>query len=79
MATIKLISWNCQGLRLDSPQTFQKMYFLQTQYPQQQFDVLALLETHHTSDADLPPSLKNTTSIIILFIPLHPHLITIVE
>ena len=58
MATLKFISWNCQGLRLGRPQTFQKMYFLETQYPRHQFDVLALLETHHASEADFPPLLQ---------------------
>jgi len=55
MADLKLVSWNCQGLRLDSPQTFQKMYFLESQYPQHKFDVLALVETHHNYETDLPP------------------------
>ena len=58
MADLTLISWNCQGLRVNSPSTFQKMFFLASQYPQHQFDILALLETHHASEADFPPIFK---------------------
>ncbi|MEC8832720.1 MAG: endonuclease/exonuclease/phosphatase family protein, partial [Bacteroidota bacterium] len=58
MASFNIVSWNCQGLRTGSPTTIQKMNFLDTQYPTHQFDILALLETHHRSDQDFPPLIQ---------------------
>ena len=53
MATLKIVSWNCRGLHRDSPQNFNKMFFLEKQYPTHEFDILTLLETHHTKKEDL--------------------------
>ena len=58
MAAIKIVAWNCSGLRADNPTTTAKMSFLETQYPQSGFDILTLLETHHRYDQDFPSLLQ---------------------
>ena len=57
MADLKVVCWNCGGLRRHSPTSQDKMNFLQTQYPTATFSVLALLETHHRNEEDFPPFL----------------------
>ena len=59
MAALKIVAWNCSGLRADSPTTPAKMSFLETQYPQSAFDILTLLETHHRHDQDFPSLLQS--------------------
>ena len=73
MASLKLISWNCQGLRSDNSMTSQKMAFLETQYSQRPFDVLSLLETHHRNESDFP-SLITAYKLRhhIIHTPVHP-------
>ena len=54
MANIKIISWNPQGLHKDSKRTQAKCDFLENEYNHNDFDVLALLETHHKTENTLP-------------------------
>ena len=59
MADLKVVCWNCGGLRRHSPTSLHKMAFLSKQYPTVDFSVLALLETHHRTEDDFPPFIQD--------------------
>ena len=62
MADFKVVTWNCRGLRLDSPLTSDKMSFFHKQYPTLDFSLLAFVETHHRSEEDFPPFIQELTA-----------------
>ena len=53
MMMMSINCWNCQGLGA-TPNTQKKMEFLETQFSSRPFDILALVETRHSVDDDLP-------------------------
>ena len=54
MATLSINCWNCRGLNARSPNTQLKMDFLETHFSSHPFDILGLVETHHSSEDDFP-------------------------
>ena len=54
MASLSINYWNCQGLGARGPNTQRKIAFLETHFSSRPFDILALVETRHTVDDDLP-------------------------
>ena len=58
MAELKVVSWNCGGLRRTTSSTTAKTGFFSKQYPNHSFHLAAFLETHHLSEADFPPLIQ---------------------
>ena len=54
MGSIKIVSWNPQGIQKSGTRTKQKCDFLMKEYNHNKFDILTLQETHHQSEANLP-------------------------
>ena len=54
MASIKIVSWNPQGIQKAGARTKQKCNFLMTEYNHNHFDILTLQETHHQSEENFP-------------------------
>ena len=54
MASIKIVSWNPNGIHKDSKNTKTKCDFLEKEYNNNNFDILTLQETHHTDEINLP-------------------------
>ena len=53
MADTRIVSWNMNGLRKNQASTTDKLAFLDNHFPNAQFDILILLETHHKDAEDL--------------------------
>ena len=66
MASQNVIFWNSAGFRASTYSTPDKFYFLDKQYPNGNFAIAALVESHHKDDLDYSQDLGNTTKPIIL-------------
>ena len=70
MADTRIVSWNMNGLRKNQSSTADKLAFLDNHFPNAQFDILILLETHHKDAEDLPEDLfKYQTSHHLIHTP----------
>ena len=54
MTSIKLVSWNPQGIQKTGVNTKTKCEFLEKEYNHNKFDILTLQETHHKNEEALP-------------------------
>ena len=59
MGSIKIVSWNPQGIQKSGTRTKQKCNFLMKEYNHNQFDILTLQETHHQSEENLPQYIQD--------------------
>ena len=54
MGSIKIVSWNPQGIQKSGARTKQECDFLMKEYNHKKIDILTLMETHHQSETSLP-------------------------
>ena len=54
MADLKVLMWNCGGLRASTISTQSKMMFFEKEF-KNDFHVAIFLETHHRDDKEIPP------------------------
>ena len=72
IGSAKVICWNSSGIKADSSRTPEKLAFLDSQYPNANFAILALVETHHRNEGDIPEELKEyKTSHHLIHTPTH--------
>ena len=57
MGSSGVICWNSAGIRAGSKSTPEKLAFLDSQFPNANFAILALVETHHKNEEDIPGEL----------------------
>lgn len=57
MAFDNILLWNCAGLRDSTPTTASKFLFLDKQFPNANFSIAALIETHHKEESDFSKDL----------------------
>ena len=67
MGSNKVICWNSSGIKSGSKYTPDKLAFLDSQYPNANFAILALVETHHKNKEDIPDELLEYESSHFLF------------
>ena len=58
MADLKVVLWNCGGLRANTASTLQKMGTFDKSLPNASFDIAAFVETHHRDESDFPDLIK---------------------
>ena len=57
MGSKKVICWNSAGIKSGSKSTPDKLALLDSQYPNANFAILALVETHHKNKNEIPEEL----------------------
>ena len=58
MAAIKVILWNCNGLRACADSTAHKMGYFDKMFPLANFSIAVFVETHHRNEEDFPEQIN---------------------
>ena len=58
MTDLKVVLWNCSGLRTSANFTAHKMGFFDKEYPNANFAIAIFVETHHRGEDDFPQLFK---------------------
>ena len=58
MTDLKVVLWNCSGLRTSANFTAHKMGFFDKEYPNANFAIAVFVETHHRGEDDFPQLFK---------------------
>ena len=61
MADLKIVLWNCSGLRTSANFTAHKMGFFDKELPNANFAIAIFVETHHRGEDDFPQLIREYT------------------
>ena len=56
-----IVMWNCGGIKAPSKSTPANTAFFDKEFPNANFDIAALIKTHHRNEAEIPGLIKEYT------------------